>query len=172
MMSRGKTMVFKYLISTCMVAAALSACQETSHITAEPTKETTSLMIIKKPSPYTAGQTIDRLEKILISKGLKVFTRVDHAAGAKSVDIEMMDSELIIFGNPKLGTPLMLETPQMGLDLPLKALAFTDASGQTYLTYVAPKTLQSRHGISANSAIIEKMTGALDAMTNKAVEAE
>ena len=171
-MIKGKAMTFKYLITTCMVAAALSACQQTSQPPAVPTEDIIAPMIIKKASPYTAGQTIDRLEKILTSKGLTVFTRVDHAAGAKSVDIEMMDSELIIFGNPKLGTPLMLENPQMGLDLPLKALAYTDASGQTYLTYVAPQTLQSRHDISANSAIIEKMTGALDAMTNKAVEAE
>ena len=129
-------------------------------------------MIITKASPYSAGQTIDRLEAILTAKGLTVFARVDHAAGAKKVDLDLLDSELIIFGNPKLGTPLMIESPQMGLDLPLKALAYTDANGQTYLTYTAPETLKARHNISENLAIIEKMTGALDAMTNKAVEAE
>lgn len=126
-------------------------------------------MIIKKASPYAVKDTIDRLENILISKGLTVFTRVDHSAGAKNVGIDMTDSELIIFGNPKLGTPLMLENSQIGLDLPLKALAYTDTSRQTYLSYTAPATLQSRYDISENSGIIDKMTGALDAMTSAAV---
>ena len=127
---------------------------------------------IIKASPYSAVETIDRLESILTAKGLTIFTRINHAAGAKKVGIEMADSELIIFGNPNLGTPLMLENPQMGLDLPLKALAYTDTKGHTYLTYTAPETLQSRHNINDNRAIIEKMTGALDAMTNKALEVE
>lgn len=172
MINRGRPMAFRYLIATSIIAAVLIACQPTFRTTAVPTEDITTPMIIKKASPYSAQKTIDRLENILKSKGLTVFTRVNHAAGAKSVDIDMTDSELIIFGNPKLGTLLMLENLQMGLDLPLKALAYTDDAGQTYLTYVAPQTLQSRHDISANSAVIEKMTGALDAMTSKAVEAE
>ena len=162
----------KYIIANCMAALALTACQPTAQTTATPTEDITTRMIITKASPYSAGKTIDRLEAILTTKGLTVFTRVNHAAGAKKVGIEMADSELIIFGNPKLGTPLMLEAPTMGLDLPLKVLAFTDGKGQTHLTYTAPEALQSRHNISDNRAIIEKMTGALDAMTNKAVEAE
>lgn len=164
-------MAFKYSLTACMVALTLASCQQSSQSTTQ-THEVTAPMIITKASPYSAGQTIDRLEAILTAKGLTVFARVDHAAGAKKVDLDLLDSELIIFGNPKLGTPLMIESPQMGLDLPLKALAYTDANGQTYLTYTAPETLKARHNISENLAIIEKMTGALDAMTNKAVEAE
>ncbi len=129
-------------------------------------------MIIQKASAHDAVTTIDRLENILNAKGLTIFTRVSHSAGAKKVGIDMAASELIIFGNPKLGTPLMIENPQMGLDLPLKALAYTDEAGKTFLTYTAPSALQSRYGITKNTAVIEKMTGALDAMTNKAVEAE
>ena len=129
-------------------------------------------MIIKKASPYSAEQTIDRLENILNAKGLTVFTRVDHAAGATKAGLELGASELIVFGNPKMGTPLMQENPEIGLDLPLKALAYTDANGQTYLTYTATSALQTRHNIRKNSAVIEKMTGALDAMTSKAVSAE
>ena len=157
------------IIVSGLIAAGLTACTPHNHDHTSSPHDVSKTMIIKKTSPYSASETIDRLETILRAKGLTVFTRVDHAAGAKNVDIEMSDSKLIIFGNPKLGTPLMLESPQMGLDLPLKALAYTDASGQTFLTYVAPKTLQSRHDISANIAIIDKMTGALDAMTNAAV---
>jgi len=160
-------MKLQYVISTLIIAVSLSACQPNSHTVHK--QEITAPMIVKKASPHTAGVTIDRLENILISKGLTVFTRVNHAAGAKNVGIDMADSELIIFGNPKLGTPLMLENPHMGLDLPLKALAYTDNNGQTYLTYTAPAELQSRHRISENSGIIAKMTGALDAMTSAAV---
>ena len=155
----------------CLTASAVLGCHPTSQAPATNSfkEDIATHMIVKKESSFSAGETIDRLENILKSKGLTIFTRVNHAAGAKNVGIDMTDSELIIFGNPKLGTPLMLENPQMGLDLPLKALAYTDASGQTYLTYTAPATLQDRHDISENTGIIAKMTGALDAMTSAAV---
>ena len=152
-----------------LLAIALASCSASN---SNSPNEIDQNMIIKKPSPYSASETIDRLENILNAKGLTVFTRVDHAAGAKKVDLALGGSELIIFGNPKLGTPLMQENPEMGLDLPLKALAYTDADGQTYLTYIAPASLETRHNIQTNKAVIEKMTGALDAMTSKAVEAE
>ena len=152
-----------------LLAIALASCTASN---SNSPNEIDQTMIIKKPSPYSASETIDRLENILNAKGLTVFTRVDHAAGAKKVDLALGGSELIIFGNPKLGTPLMQENPEMGLDLPLKALAYTDADGQTYLTYIAPASLETRHNIQTNKAVIEKMTGALDAMTSKAVEAE
>lgn len=152
-----------------LIVIALASCTASNSKTLNEIDQT---MIIKKPSPYSASETIDRLENILNAKGLTVFTRVDHGAGAAKVDLKLGASELIIFGNPKLGTPLMQENPEMGLDLPLKALAYTDADGQTYLTYTAPASLETRHNIQTHSAIIEKMTGALDAMTNKAVEAE
>ena len=159
----------QHLIPSLLIALSLSACQPSPSTSPATTQDIAAPMIIKKASPYSAGETIDRLEKILNAKGLTVFTRVNHAAGAKNVGIEMAGSELIIFGNPKLGTPLMLENPAMGLDLPLKALAYTDDSGQTYLSYTAPAELQSRHRISENSGVIAKMTGALDAMTSAAV---
>ena len=162
-----RDMKLQHVISSLILAVSLSACQQNAQTVYK--QEISAPMIVKKASPHSARVTIDRLETILKSKGLTVFTRVNHAAGAKNVGIDMADSELIIFGNPKLGTPLMLENPKMGLDLPLKALAFTDASGQTYLTYTAPATLQSRHNISENTGIIAKMTGALDAMTSAAV---
>ena len=123
---------------------------------------------ISKKSPYPVDKTLDRLETILKKKGITVFTRVDHGAGAKRVDLALQTSQLLIFGNPKLGSPLMKEAPMMGLELPMKALAWEDQNGQVWLSYLKPSVLQSRHNLS-NQAIIQKMTGALDAMTSKAV---
>ncbi len=122
---------------------------------------------IQKKSSYSVSETIDRLENALKSKSITVFARVDHAAGAASVGEQLADSQLLIFGNPKLGTPLMQEQPLMGLDLPMKALAWKDAKGQVWLSYLKPSVLQKRHELK-NSAVIEKMTGALDGLTSKA----
>ena len=124
---------------------------------------------ISKKSPYSVPKTLDRLENIVKSKGITVFTRVDHSAGARRVGQSMSDTQLLIFGNPKMGTPLMQEQIMMGLDLPMKALAWTDRQGQVWLSYLKPQVLQQRHGL-ANMGIIKKMTGALNAMTSKAVE--
>ena len=124
---------------------------------------------ISKKSPYTVDQTLDRLESVLKSKGITIFTRVSHVGGAQRVGIPMNDTKLLIFGNPKLGTPLMNENIMMALDLPMKALAWKDDQGQVWLSYLKPSVLQQRHGLK-NQAIINKMTGALNAMTSKAVE--
>ena len=124
---------------------------------------------VDKKSPYSVDKTLDRLEKILKSKGITIFTRIDHSAGAKRVNIAMNDTRLLIFGNPKLGTPLMNENIMMALDLPMKALAWKDQKGQVWLSYLKPSVLQQRHGLK-NQAIINKMTGALNAMTSKAIE--
>ena len=124
---------------------------------------------ITKKSPYSVNKTLDRLEKVLKSKGITIFTRVNHIAGAIRVGIEMNDTKLLIFGNPKMGTPLMNENIMMALDLPMKALAWKDQTGQVWLSYLKPSVLQQRHGLK-NQRIINKMTGALNAMTSKAIE--
>ena len=126
---------------------------------------------ISKKSPYPVAKTLDNLEKILKTKGITVFTRVDHAAGAKQVVMAMKPTQLLIFGNPKLGTPLINENRMMGLDLPMKALAWEDDQGQVWLSYLKPSELQGRHGLK-NDAVIKKMTEALDGMTSRAVAVE
>jgi len=123
---------------------------------------------INKKSPYSVPVTLDRLQAALESKGITIFTRVDHGAGAKRVNTPLQESQLLIFGNPKLGSPLMKAAPMMGLDLPMKALAWKDAKGQVWLSYLKPAVLQARHHLK-QAAIIKKMTGALNAMTNKAI---
>ena len=128
--------------------------------------------IVTKPSAHSVSKTLDRLTKILESKGITVFGRVDHAAGAKKVGADMPATELLIFGNPKLGTPLMQSNRAVGLDLPMKALAWEDKDGKVYLSYTAPAELKSRHGIADRDKVFAAMTGALNNLTNAATKAE
>jgi uncharacterized protein (DUF302 family) len=100
-------------------------------------------------SAFPVKETLDRLAHLVESKGLTVFCRIDHAANAVSVGLELRPTEVLIFGNAKGGTPLMQVTQTIGIDLPLKALAWQDASGQTWLGYNDPVWLTSRHGIEA-----------------------
>jgi len=124
---------------------------------------------ISKKSPYSVGKTLDRLENIIKSKGITIFKRVDHGAGAKRVGMKLHESQLLIFGNPKMGSPLMAEKPMMGLDLPMKALAWKDAKGQVWLSYLDPAVLKKRHDLN-QSQIINKMQNALNNFTDKAVQ--
>jgi len=128
--------------------------------------------IIKKKSAHSVKVTLDRLEKILKSKGIGIAVRWDHSAKGKKVGMDLRDTEILIFGNPKMGTPLMMSNQEIGIDLPLKALAYKDASGQVWLAYNDPAYLKQRHGISDKDPVFEKMTGALNAMTDKAVAKE
>jgi uncharacterized protein (DUF302 family) len=108
---------------------------------------------------------------VLEKKGITVFKLVDHGAGAKRVGETLRTSQLLIFGNPKTGSPLMREAPMMGLELPMKALAWEDDKGQVWLSYLKPSVLQARYGLK-NQAIIDKITAALDGTTSKAVSQE
>ena len=124
---------------------------------------------VNKKRPYTVDKTLDHLEKVLKSKGITIFARIDHDAGASKVGLSMNKTKLLIFGNPKMGTPLMNENIMMALDLPMKALAWADSNGQVWLSYLKPTVLKQRHSLK-NQKIINKMTGALNAMTNKALK--
>lgn len=128
--------------------------------------------MLVKQSPYSVAKTLDRLEAVLEKKGITIFARIDHAAGAKKVGKSLRPTELLIFGNPKLGSPLMTANQQIGLDLPLKALAWKDASGIVHLAYTKPKELEERYDIEDRDEVFKKMTGALDKLTNAALKAE
>lgn len=125
--------------------------------------------LITKKSPYSAKETIDRLEKVLMDKGITIALRWSHSDRAEAVGIALRPTELIIFGNPKLGSHLMTSEQTAGIDLPLKALAWTDADGQTWLSYNDPAYIARRHGITDRSEIVEKMTGALNKFSDAAV---
>ncbi len=111
--------------------------------------------LISAKSPYPVGQTLDRLESGATQRGLKVFARIDHAAGAASVGKTLRPTELLIFGNPQGGTPLMECAQSVGIDLPLKALAWQDERGQVWLGYSDPAYLATRHGITSCPAVAQ-----------------
>lgn len=108
--------------------------------------------LVTKRSHYTVAETIDRIERAVTDKGLLLFARIDHANEARKVGLEMPPAELLIFGNPKGGTPLMLAAPTVAIDLPMKALAWQDQVGRVWLTYNAPALLPVRHGLAAELA--------------------
>ena len=100
------------------------------------------------PSAHGVKETLDTLEALLRDKGIKVFGRIDQAAEAKQVGLQMTPAELLIFGNPKGGTPLMVAEPLSAIDLPLKALAWQDSDGRSWLSYNDSAYLQKRFGLS------------------------
>lgn len=128
--------------------------------------------MISIKSAHTVAVTADRLEKILGSKGMTVFKRIDHAAGAKKVGKTLRPTELVIFGNPKVGTPLMLCRQSVAIDLPQKALIWQDEAGQVWFSYNDPQYLALRHNIQGCDEVLKKVAGALGNFAKKASAAE
>jgi uncharacterized protein (DUF302 family) len=121
------------------------------------------------PSGFGPQDTMNRLETAVKAKGMTVFARIDHAAGAAAVALPLRPTELLIFGNAKGGTPLMQSVQTIGIDLPLKALVWLDASGKTWLSYNDPEWLAKRHGLGGETeAAVKMMTGALAAVAKAA----
>jgi uncharacterized protein (DUF302 family) len=103
--------------------------------------------LIHLSSPHSVLETFARLETIVQSKGLTIQARIDHSGDAAKVGLTMRPTKLLIFGNPKSGTPLMISAPSVAIDLPLKALAWEDEEGGVWLTYNSPSYLKERHAI-------------------------
>jgi uncharacterized protein (DUF302 family) len=127
-------------------AAAADVGIRTAH--EEPFLMTSGEGVISVPSPYPVPETLDRVETALRAKGVKIFARIDHRAEAVSVGLDMPPTQLLLFGNPKGGTPAMLAVPTAAIDLPLKALAWQDHDGKVWLSYNDPAYLQRRFGLS------------------------
>jgi uncharacterized protein (DUF302 family) len=119
--------------------------------------------LITLPSSHGPKDTMSRFEAEVKAKGMTVFARIDHAAGAAAAGLPLRSTELLIFGNAKAGTPLMQSVQTIGIDLPLKALVWQDASGNTWLSYNDPGWLAKRHGHQVDAAV-SAMAGALDAV--------
>ena len=117
--------------------------------------------IVDKPANHSVDETVEKLKGILQSKGVALFAMVDHSGEAAKVGMKMLPTKLLIFGNPKAGTPLMLASPSVAIDLPLKILIWEDAQGKAWLSYNSPAYLQQRHSIPAelmqNIAVIEAL---------------
>lgn len=123
--------------------------------------------MIKVKSSHNVATTIDRLAAAVEGAGAKVFARIPHSKGAASVGMELTDAEALIFGNPKLGTPALQGAITMGLDLPLRVLAYADGD-DVWLIYHDPADVAALHGLPADHPTIAKMQGALKKLTAKA----
>lgn len=125
--------------------------------------------LITIQSNFGPEETMSRFEAEVEAKGMTVFAHIDHAAGAAKAGLPLRPTDLIIFGNAKGGTPLMQSVQTIGIDLPLKALIWQDASGKTWLSYNDPAWFVKRHGADHKAqATIDAMTVALDALATKA----
>ena len=102
------------------------------------------------PSDRPVDETVEKLKNILVSKGISLFALVDHSGEAEKVGMKMPPTKLLIFGSPKAGTPLMLASPSIAIDLPLKILVWQSGDGKTFLSYNTPTYLQQRHGLPKN----------------------
>lgn len=123
-------------------------------------------------SNYGPEETVARLEAEIKAHGLNLFAHIDHAAGAKSAGMGLRPTDLLIFGSPKSGTPLMQAEQTVGIDLPMKALVWQDAQGKTFVGYNDPVWLVQRHGATETKPVAEKIAGALAEIVNKAAGAK
>lgn len=121
--------------------------------------------IVAVASRHSVDETVRRLEHVLAEKGIKLFALVDHSGEAEKAGLAMPPTKLAIFGSPKAGTPLMLASPSIALDLPLKLLITEDTNGKVWVSWNAPDYLVARHGVPqelvANIAVIEKLAAAI-----------
>lgn len=122
------------------------------------------------PSTHSVAATTDRLEKGLEAAGFRIFARVDHGAGAKSVDMPLAPSELLIFGKPDIGTLLMQSQPTVGIELPLKYLVWQDDAGDVTVGWNDPAWITARHGIDDRAPVVQKMQGALKKFATEAAQ--
>lgn len=146
-----------------MLAAPLAA-----PLTASAAAHISKTGVVTIESAHDVAITIDRLAAAVEGAGAKVFARVDHAAGAANVDQDVRPTQMLMFGNPKLGTPALQAAQTIGMDLPLRVVAWQDADGKTMVSYTDPAAMAARHGIAADHPVIAKMTGALATLTGKA----
>jgi len=126
--------------------------------------------LISTKSHHDVKETADRLEEILKAKGMTVFTRINHSEGAKNIGQTLRPTELVIFGNPKVGTPLMNCSQTMAIDLPQKALIWEDEYGAVWLSYNDPDRLALRHNIEGCDEVIKKIENALSNFSKAATK--
>jgi len=123
--------------------------------------------VIDVSSRYSVPETLARLQAILKEKGIMVFALIDHSGEAEKAGLKMRPTQLLIFGSPKAGTPLMVASPRLAIDLPLKALAWQDEDGRVWLSYNSPEYLQQRHGFP--EALVKNIAG-IAGLVEQAVE--
>jgi uncharacterized protein (DUF302 family) len=128
--------------------------------------------LVSVKSMHDVGTTADRLENVLKNKGMTVFARINHAAGAQKVGKTLRPTELVIFGNPKVGAPLMICSQSIAIDLPQKSLIWEDEKGQVWLSYNNPEYLAKRHNTQGCDQVLQKVANALGNFAKKATSSE
>lgn len=121
--------------------------------------------VVNVASNHSVSETADRLERVLQEKGMTVFNRIKHSEGAAGVGVKLNPTELVIFGNPKVGAPLMQCQQKVAIDLPQKALVWQDDAGQVWISYNDPSYLQRRHSIEGCELVLAKIEKALAGLT-------
>lgn len=124
--------------------------------------------LILRQSGHGSKETMDRLAASVAAHGMTVFARIDHADLAAGVGMNLRPTAVLIFGNPKGGTPLMQAAQTLGIDLPLKALVFEDEAGKTWIAYNDPHWLAARHGVTGQGNLLGVLTNALETVTKEA----
>ncbi len=152
------------------IPSFLSALFIVFSLTANTASAKDTAGMIKIKSAHSVSETIDKLEAVLTKKGMTIFKRVNHTAGANKVGLQLRPTELLIFGNPKVGTPLMQCSQTAALDLPQKALAYKDENGQVWLVYNDPAYMAKRHHIHGCEKAVQKVTNALAKFASVATE--
>jgi len=159
----------KLKISAMAIAAILVVSQSSQFAQAQPKPSSTGLVV--KASGYSVEETRDRFTKILENKGLTLFAVIDHAENAANAELSLRPTTMVLFGNPKLGTPLMQCEQSLAIDLPQKVLIWEDEAGQVQLAYNDPRYLGGRHRLgSCGSAVIQQISKALAGLTNAALK--
>ena len=148
---RFTTLAFAFLLPTIITAPAMAAEK-----------------LVSIESTHSVSETADRIETILKAKGLKLVARIDHAAAATSAGLTLADTQVLLFGNPKLGTPLMQANPEIAIDLPMRMLVWSAADGKVKIGYIAPAELLGRYGLENKQPALEAMNNALAAIAKDA----
>jgi uncharacterized protein (DUF302 family) len=124
--------------------------------------------LVTVKSSYKAKETADRVERLAKGRGMTLFDRIDHAEGARTAGMSLRPTEVLIFGNPKGGTPLMMCDQRVGIDLPLKMLVWEDGNGVVWIGYSDPENLKDRYGIKGCDEVLGKMKGFLGKLASDA----
>lgn len=125
--------------------------------------------LMTKESPHSVQETLDRLEALLDEKGIGVMARIDHAANAERVGLELAPSQLLFFGDPANGTLLMQDEAVVGIDLPMRALAWEDADGVVWLAYVVPSSIAGERGVTGVPDTVSAMDAGLNSLTDAVI---
>jgi uncharacterized protein (DUF302 family) len=162
-------------VAAASLALALTVCSYALAYSGKGAKERTMNVsapkdddLVTLPSAHGANETVERLKSLLNQKKIHVFAHIDHAAGAKEVGLTLRPTQVLVFGNPQAGTPLMQSKQTIGLDLPLRVLVWQDEAGKVWLTYRRPGLLAKQHHVAGQDKTVKALDDGLAALARAA----